>query len=70
MAVSRRPAKKEDIISIFDLVKSDTLIEDCYEAANMIMIKGRLSDQAVNVQESDDLPEIKKIPILNGRMRV
>jgi hypothetical protein len=70
MAVSRRPAKKEDIISIFDLVKSDTLIEDCYEAANMIMIKGRLSDQAVNVQESDDLPEIKKIHILNGRMRV
>ncbi len=60
MADSRRSAKKEDVINIFDLVNGDPQIGDCYEIANTIIIREKLSEQEVKIQNHDYLLRMRK----------
>ena len=60
MADSRRSAKKEDVVDIFDLVNGDPQVEDCYEGANTIIIRDILSEQEVKIQKHDYLLRMRK----------
>ena len=67
MAVNRRSVKvKKEVIMLFDLMNDDFQIEDCYEVANNIIIKEKLSDQKTDPLMRADLLKMR-VNYLNSK---
>lgn len=70
MAVHRRTSIKMDTINIFDLLNGDIQKKDCYEVENTIIMRGRLSEQEVNLRKGGALTKTIKLLILYGKTQV